>query len=197
MNNNDGFMLIRYDTLDDLARKVDMIETERYAGLKKRLISFVRKESEQGTERNTPPVQQAVQQPQSQQPSSIPVQQPLPQGQPQQPAQSQGQGQGDLQTIHALASQYQTVEAYLLAIDFRISDKKHPHLASYFRTEKSGNTATAYLTVYHGKDGLWGMSKWLIVEKKTTKYDISWGYPYSEIIGVVDEITGRAVIQGQ
>lgn len=189
MNNNDGFLLIRYDTLDDLARKVDMIETERYAGLKERLICFVRKESEHGTERNTPPVQQAVQRPQAQQPPTIPVQQPLPQGQPQQPA------QGDLQTIHALASQYQTVEAYLLAIDFRISDKKHPHLASYFRTEKSGDTKTAYLTVYHGKDGTWAMTKWTIREKKTSKYELSWGYPYSEIIGVVDEITGRAAIQ--
>ena len=189
---DDGFLMISYDTMDDFSHKVDMIETEQYAKLKKRFIEAVRKESISGTERHAPAQPQA--QGQVQQPS-IPVQQPIQQP----PVQSQGQGQPDLQNnnVQNIAAQYQSIEQYLLKIDFRISDKKHPHEVSYFRTEKSGNRATAYLNVFKRKDdGMWGMGKWLVAEKKEIAYEQSWGMPYIEIVGVVDAIDARIKIHG-
>lgn len=203
VNHEHGFLIIRFDTMDDFSHKVDMIETDQYAEVRKRMVESVQKLAMLGMDKVSQPAQgqlpvQGGQPTAPQQPQTTPAQPPA---QPVQPPTVQGQGQGyspSQNNIEGTASKFPTVEAYLLSIDFKLSDKKHPHVVSYFRTEKSGKKNIAYLNVFQRKgDNMWGMAKWLIDEHREEVYNPSWGAFYSEIIEVVDAIHNRILIYGQ
>ena len=189
---DNGFVLIRYDTMDDFSHKVDMIETDQYKEVRKRFVDAVMKNAAIGMDKVLPQGQRQLPI-QSQQPRTPPMprqQQPRPQPQAQAPEPP------DQAAVEDIANQYPDVESYLESIDFAISDKS-PHPIAYFKTLKQGKFPIGYLNVYCDDQGMWGMNKWMKKEKKQHDFDYTWATEYQEIMAVVDAIDGRLKAEGQ